>query len=41
MIAFWKSELEGRKVFYRSITASDTGEDIFVISAHITVFIWV
>jgi len=31
MIAFWESELEGRKVFYHSITASDTGEDIFVI----------
>ena len=31
MIAFWESELEGRKVFYHSITAEDTGEDVLVI----------
>ena len=37
MIAFWESELEGRKVFYRSITAGDTGEDVLVIFAHMTI----
>lgn len=37
MIAFWESELEGRKVFYHSITAEDTGEDVLVISAHMTI----
>jgi hypothetical protein len=33
MIAFWESEMEGRKVFYHLITTEDTGEDVFVISA--------
>ena len=31
MIAFWESELEGRKVFCHLLTA-DTGEDVLVIS---------
>jgi len=37
MIAFWESELEGRKVFCYSLTAEDTGEDILVISAHMSI----
>ena len=37
MIAFWESELEGREVFYHSITKEDTGEDVSEVSARITV----
>jgi len=37
MIAFWESELDGREVFYHSITGEDTGEDVFEVSARITV----
>jgi len=37
MIAFWESELEGRKVICHSLTTEDTGEDVLVISAHMTI----
>ena len=37
MIAFWESEFEGRKVFYRSITGEDTGEVVLMIPARIII----
>lgn len=34
---FLESEFEGRKVFYHSITAEDTGEDVLTMTTRITI----